>query len=573
MNNVFGFFSKFHPQTNDVGQIKAFQRELGAQRELMLLLIKILRDVPELNKSEDVDAQTKILSHMYYVLDRRNRESMMDFLMDMLLCSLGLDENGEILYVEDTIKESEQLEEAKEKEGEGSAKKTEEESKELEEAKEKEGEGSAKQSEEEKEVAGSKKSGEEGEGFGSDFETRVDEAAERLKIYTDFRRGIRQDMNQIIFTDMYFLLDYEFNISRPLHEIELEEEKDNQSDFEDEKEEDAVNFTADPDLEDDELVSEKDLAREPLTRKINDYMVNTFSSLAEISKILDRKLILSRNELHNTDLNRIVRGSLRLLHYIKHQPEEVDKKTQTVARILEFLRVLMEQFFDQIHRYPKIEKMILEVLIKFRQATPVKSNPLAGVFLQILNKQPSFKLSSLVDKFLYMGLFGSYFDAAKKVSRTKINEESLMLESVKTPRDYKLPTFDVALVQDTLLLLDMDLSVENEIIALKFLKKLIRLDSSKIYCAEVCPPENILKKIFVGAGALLKKREDGWTEPQFMLLKRRLRMAKLSLHWLRPENFEERQGQKKKSKKKSKMFEEAPVDPFGTINQLSYGYR
>ena len=553
---MFGYFSKFHPQTNDVGQIKAFQRELGAQRELMLLLIKILRDVPELNKSEDIDAQTKILSHMYYVLDRRNRESMMDFLMDMLLCSLGLNEKGESLYVEETIEESVKLEKSKEKEDKGSAKQSGEE-------------------EDEENEAGSKKSGEEEGEEEEGFETLVDEAAERLKKYQNFRKGIRQDMNQIIFTDMYFLLDYEFNISRPLHEIELELEKENADEpvLEDEQIEDSKNFVNDPDLEDEDVVSEKDLAREEITKNINDYMVNTFSSLAEISKILDRKLILSRNELHNTDMNRIVRGCLRLLHYIKHQPEEVDKKTQTVARILEFLRVLMEQFFSQIHRHPKIEKMILEVLIKFRQATPVKSNPLAGVFLKILNKQPSFKLSSLVDKFLYMGLFGSYFDAAKKVSRTKINEESLMLESVKTPRDYKLPTFEVALVQDTLLLLDMDLSVENEIIALKFLKKLIRLDASKIYCSEVCPPENILKKIFVGAGALLKKREDDWTEPQFMLLKRRLRMAKLSLRWLRPENFEERQGQKKKSKKKSKMFEEAPVDPFGTINQLSYGYR
>ena len=553
---MFGYFSKFHPQTNDVGQIKAFQRELGAQRELMLLLIKILRDVPELNKSEDIDAQTKILSHMYYVLDRRNRESMMDFLMDMLLCSLGLNEKGESLYVEETIEESVKLEKSKEKEDKGSAKQSGEE-------------------EDEENEAGSKKSGEEEGEEEEGFETLVDEAAERLKKYQNFRKGIRQDMNQIIFTDMYFLLDYEFNISRPLHEIELELEKENADEpvLEDEQIEDSKNFVNDPDLEDEDVVSEKDLAREEITKNINDYMVNTFSSLAEISKILDRKLILSRNELHNTDMNRIVRGCLRLLHYIKHQPEEVDKKTQTVARILEFLRVLMEQFFSQIHRHPKIEKMILEVLIKFRQATPVKSNPLAGVFLKILNKQPSFKLSSLVDKFLYMGLFGSYFDAAKKVSRTKINEESLMLESVKTPRDYKLPTFEVALVQDTLLLLDMDLSVENEIIALKFLKKLIRLDASKIYSSEVCPPENILKKIFVGAGALLKKREDDWTEPQFMLLKRRLRMAKLSLRWLRPENFEERQGQKKKSKKKSKMFEEAPVDPFGTINQLSYGYR
>lgn len=553
LNNVFAYFSKFHPQTEDVGQIKAFQRELNAQRELMLLLVKLLRDVEYLNKQDDIDAQTKILSHLYYILNKRNRESFMDFTLEMIRSSLNLTADWEIEgFTEDEIKERLEREEEKQSEL-------------IKDEKEEISQAENKSTSQNKNDEKSQK--EEGEENETDFNTKVDIAVINNLKYEAFRENIRNDMNQEMFLDMYFLLDYEFNISRPLHKI-IEEKDETKKD----EEIDHEHFKEDPELENQDEITEQDMEREEFTQLLNEYMINTFSSLDDVSEILDRKMILSRSELHNTDINRIVRGCLRLLHFIKHNPEQVDKKSTLVARILDFMRVLMEQFFNQIHKYPKIEKMILEVLVKFRKASPVKSNPLAGVFLKILNQQPSFKLSSLVDKFLYMGLFTSYFDAAKKVSRLKINEDTLMLEPVKTPRDYQMPDFEKTLVQDTILLLDMDLTVENEIITLKFLKKLIRLDRTKFYCPEVCPPEEILKKIFIGAGALLKKRNEDWTEPQFVLLKRRLRMAKLSLNWLRPENFEERQG-KEQTKKKKKLFDEAPPDPFGTINQLSYGYR
>ena len=204
LNNVFAYFSKFHPQTEDVGQIKAFQRELNAQRELMLLLVKLLRDVDKLNRKEDVDAQTKILSHLYYILNKRNRESFMEFILEMIRESLGLTIEWDVVVPPKSEKESEQIKDEKTEEDPESKVQTPSQT------------GDNNEEGEKGEV--------EGEEGSKNVNTIVDQAIKNREIYQHFRNGIRQDMNNEMFLDMYFLLDYEFNISRPLHIIKEEED-------------------------------------------------------------------------------------------------------------------------------------------------------------------------------------------------------------------------------------------------------------------------------------------------------------------------------------------------------------
>ena len=522
LNNLQSYFNHFKPKAKDLGQVKVYMSELNAHKEMMLLCLRILREKPELDNPDDRDSQTRLMSHCYYTFDKFTRDEMMDFVMKMLRRSLKVDEEGKLLEDE-----------------------TEEET-------------------------GGEKEGDAGSFLDSIIAKRRMEA---------FRDVLSRDLSQELFNDFYFLLDYEYEISRPLHEIEREEKEGEEM-----KEENAeeVNNSFVSEEKDEKSINDEDKEREPMLRNLNKLFTETLSSPKDITEALNPKKLLNKTLLDGMDINKVIRYSLRLSHSLKHVPVLWAKKEKNVNKILDFYKQLLDKHFESVHSTPKLEKLISEILVGMRRIKPTKMNSLAVIFLKILNVQPSFKLSSLVDKFIYMGLFISYFDARKKPSRIVLNEETLDFDSKKFPRTFKnIPDFDVILIRDSILLLDMDLPPENEIIVLKFLKKLIRLDPAKFFNSFVTPPEAILKKIFIGTGALLKKKSTGWTEPEFHLLKRRIRMATLALHWLKPEGFDkaaESKNEDQKNKKKRKNSSNESVDmmradhPFHTINYLTQGF-
>ena len=526
LNNVHSYFNHFKPKSNDPGQVKVYMRELLAHKEMMLLCLRILRERPELDNIDDRDSQTRLMSHCYYIFDHSTRTEMIGFVMEILRRSFGLDENGEML--EDENETEGEVEEQKEEAGEG-----------------------------------------EGDSFlKSIIEKRNKEA---------FREGLQQDLSQELFNDFFFLLDYEYQLSRPLHEFKREQGEAK----EEEENADAKSFQSEEPEPD--TASDEDKEREPLVMKMNELFTNTLSSPEDITEALNAKKILGKSNLDGMDINKIIRLSLRLSHSLKHIPGTWAKSDSFVNKILEFFKQLLDKHFATVHSIPKLEKLISELLVQLRRIKPTKLNALAVIFLKILNDQPSFKLSSLVDKFIYMGLFISYFDAKKKPSRMAFNEATLDFDVKKFPRTFKnIPDFDVVLIRDSILLLDMNLPPENEIILLKFLKKLIRLAPEKFFNSFSTPPEKILKKIFIGTGALLKKKSEGWTEAEFHLLKRRLRMSTLALHWLKPEGFdkaaESKNEEKKLKKKRKKEINQSNADiyrgdhPFQTINYLTQNY-
>ena len=524
LNNLHSYFGHFRPKTSDPGQVKVYMRELKAHKEMMLLCLRILRERPELDNLDDRDSQTRLMSHFYYIFDKFTRDEMMEFVMSILKRSFGVDEEG-------LLKEAGGEDAKEDKEGEA---------------------------------------GEKADSFLDDvIESRANQA---------FYDALSQDLSQELFNDFYFVLDYEYGLSRPLHEVRRESKEGSPAEADDME---AKSFASEEPEED--AMNDEDKNREPQICNINDLLAKTIASPSDLTRALNTKKLLSKSTLDGMDINQVIRHSLRLIFSLKHIPGKWAKQEASVNTILEFYRQLLDRHFETVHSIPKLEKLVSEILVRLRRVKPTKLNSLAVIFLRILNEQPSFKLSSLVDKFIYMGLFISYFDAKKKPTRIVFNEETLELTPQKSPRKFKnIPDFDVILIRDSILLLDMDLPLENEIIVLKFLKKLIRLEPSKFFNAYVTPPEKILKKIFIGAGALLKKKNRDWTEPEFHLLKRRLRMATLSLHWLKPEGFDKAAESKTEEKalKKSrlsgqnkKLADPMRSDhPFHTINYLTLNY-
>ena len=527
LNNVHSYFSHFRPKSNDPGQVKVYMRELSAHKEMMLLCLRILRERPELDNLEDRDSQTRLISHCYYVFNQSTRDEMIQFVLDILRRSFGLNEDGEFEGADEEEEDDKGEEEAEDKG--------------------------------------------EGEGEGDSFLKSIIEK----RNMNAFKEGLEQDLSQELFNDFFFLLDYEYKLSKPLHELKRAEEEAEEVD------EDAKSFASEEPEED--TANDDDKAREPVLMKINQLFCNTLSSPTQITEAMNPKSLLSKSKLDGMDINKVIRFCLRLSHSLKHIPGKWVKQDGNVNKILDFFKHLLDKHFTTVHSIPKLEKLVSELLVKLRRVKPTKLNALAVIFLKILNEQPSFKLSSLVDKFIYMGLFISYFDGVKKPSRFLFNEETLDFDPKKTPRVFKnIPDFDVILIRDSILLLDMDLPPENEIIVLKFLKKLIRLKPEKFFNSFVTPPEQILKKIFIGTGALLKKKSNGWTEAEFHLLKRRIRMSTLALHWLKPDGFdkaaESKTEEKKLRKKQKKNLNESNADmyrgdhPFQTINYLTQNY-
>ena len=545
LNNLHSYFGHFRPKTSDPGQVKVYMRELKAHKEMMLLCLRILRERPTLDINKDRDSQTRLMSHCYYIFNKSTREEMIDFVMALLRKSFGVEENEEKLEEEKQQMEEEEKKKKEEKEDE-----VDEEKEEVE------------------------KTDYDAEGF---LDSTI---AKRQLMY--FRDNLSQDLSQELFNDFYFLLDYEYNLSRPLHEI-IREEK-NEENKEEDQEEDAKSFVSEE--KPDDVYNEGDQNREAELRNLNDLFTKTITSPSDLTEALNPKKLLTKSVLDGMDINQIIRYTLRFAHSLKHVPVKWAKQEGSVNKILEFYKQLLDKHFETVHSIPKLEKLVSEILVQLRRVKPTKLNAIAVIFLRILNDQPSFKLSSLVDKFIYMGLFISYFDAKKKTTRIALNEDTLEFEPRKFPRVFKnIPDFDAILIRDSILLLDMDLPPENEIIVLKFLKKLIRLAPTKFFTAYVTPPEKILKKIFIGTGALLKKKSKDWTEVEFNLLKRRLRMSTLSLNWLKPEGFEkaaenqkEDREQKRKKKKRQEKQKQKATDPmssnhpFFTINYLTQGY-
>lgn len=523
LNNLHNYFGHFRPKTSDPGQVKVYMRELKAHKEMMLLCLRILRERPELDNEDDRDSQTRLMSHLYYTFDKSTRDEMMEFVMTILKRSFGVNKEG-LLEGDEEKKEEDEKKEEEDKKG----------------------------------------------------ESFLDDVIEERQ-NNSFKEALSQDLSQELFNDFYFVLDYEYALSRPLHEVQRENQEENPPD----EEVDAKSFASEEPEED--SMTDEDRNREPELLNLNKLFAGTIASPSDLTRALNSKKLLSKSSLDGMDINQVIRHSLRLIFSLKHIPGKWAKQEASVNMILEFYRQLLDKHFDTVHSIPKLEKLVSEILVKLRRVKPTKLNSLAVIFLRILNDQPSFKLSSLVDKFIYMGLFISYFDAKKKPTRIVFNEETLELVPQKTPRKFKnIPDFDVILIRDSILLLDMDLALENEIIVLKFLKKLIRLEPTKFFNSFVTPPEKILKKIFIGAGALLKKKSRDWTEPEFHLLKRRLRMATLALHWLKPEGFdkavESKYEEKLKKKRRASANEKKLADPmrsdhpFHTINYLTVNY-
>ena len=564
LNNVHSYFSHFRPKTKDPGQMKVYMRELNAHKEMMILCVRILRERPELDNLDDRDSQTRLMSHFYYIFDHSTRDEMMEFVMSIMKRSFGVNEEGE-------------MEEEGEGEGEGEGEREGEGEGEGEGEREGEGEGEG-EGEREGEGEGERKGEGEGEGEGEregegeQTNSFLQSVIEKRRIEY-FKERLSQDLSQELFNDFYFLLDYEYNLSKPLHEMKREEAEASE-------EEEAKSFKSEEKEEDPS--SDEDQQRQPQLKRLNDLFTQTLSSPPDITQALNPKTLLNKGTLDGMDINQVIRFTLRLIHSLKHIPEKWAKHDGHVNKILDFYKQLLEKHFDMVHSIPKLEKLISEILVKLRRVKPTKLNSLAIIFLKILNEQPSFKLSSLVDKFIYMGLFISYFDALKKPTRIAFNEETLDFDPRKFPRTFKnIPDFDVILIRDSILLLDMKLPPENEIIVLKFIKKLIRLEPKKFFNSFTTPPEKILKKIFIGTGALLKKKSKDWTEAEFHLLKRRLRMSTLALHWLNPEGFDqavESKTEEKKKKKRKKSNEQSTLDimrgdhPFQTINYLTEGF-
>jgi hypothetical protein len=150
---------------------------------------------------------------------------------------------------------------------------------------------------------------------------------------------------------------------------------------------------------------------------------------------------------------------------------------------------MLENFYKDIHSLTKLERLVVSLYKVIRQSTATRSVNSARIFLWLFNTPVEFKVSSLVDKFVYMGLFNDYLPQRPKGKQVSfVLAEGVLERAEGQPgeRTSASLTFESKKVSEALGQLRIsNVDFEKEVVLVKFLANLYRLNKDKFSSTEV----------------------------------------------------------------------------------------
>ena len=248
----------------------------------------------------------------------------------------------------------------------------------------------------------------------------------------------------------------------------------------------------------------------------------------DLKKIMD-KIAETGDNPDTASYNNLVRNSLKLFYFISNYEDKLlDKDFLSVIKCLD---KVMRSSYEVITKVARLERLYIEMYMlihKKKNATSVNS---ALIFFTIFTGAAEFKLSSLVDKYIYMGLFNNYFQRAQHKSQILLNRDTLEYikdDRVKRATLIKLEKIKIEKENLNQILLQLNLeeiNKNNEIILLKFFQKCYFINREEVAGLDF-DSEVVLRKF----GEVIKVYEkfDELSPIDLILLKRRMDFVKIA---------------------------------------------
>ena len=224
-----------------------------------------------------------------------------------------------------------------------------------------------------------------------------------------------------------------------------------------------------------------------LTQATKDHILDKKKSILPAVKRIVDELRRKGARFDSMGYNSVIRGLLRLHFILDHFGS--DLFLETFHDILTALDALLEHSYKEVHALTNLEKLIVNLYVQIHTHTLIASAHSARVFLWLFNTHVEFKVSSLVDKYIYMGLFNNYLRQPKDERLLWMDPQSGHLHRELRPQadaPVKLVTdsliFDSSKVAEAMDHLRFaTLAFENEVILVKFLLQLSKLNQQKFF--------------------------------------------------------------------------------------------
>lgn len=279
---------------------------------------------------------------------------------------------------------------------------------------------------------------------------------------------------------------------------------------------------------------------ESLSTLVKDYIYEKRKSVvASLTRLLDE--VKRKNIRFDTmGFNSVIRTLLKIFYIINDSGK--DLFIEHYRQILGALDFLLENNYKDIHSLTKLEKLFVNIYLLIHNQTGLNSVNSSRVFLWLFNTHVEFKISSLVDKYIYMGLFNNYLKNMKLEKYLKLDQNSGEIDYiVKEESQVQITKWAARLSYDTKKVIEAfeqlnykGLLLESELILMKFSTNLFKIDRKKFF--EV----NVKSDVIVGKIRAIKAQMVdifSKSESDLLLLKYRIKFV---LVFLKKENLSDK---------------------------------
>lgn len=279
------------------------------------------------------------------------------------------------------------------------------------------------------------------------------------------------------------------------------------------------------------------LADEQLVKMLKDHVLDKRKlAIPALRRLLDdfkRRPV----KFDSMGFNSLIRALLKTYFLIENFTGEL--YLENYLEISAALDKLLESSYKELHSLTKLEKLVVNLYVRVYERSQLHSLESARVFLWLCNTHVEFKVSALVDKYIYMGLFNNFFKAPKVTEMLRFDQLSgeIVREKGKpVPADVEPKgalastagmTFEVSKVGEAVDQLSFKgLLFENELILEKFLHNLFKIDRKRFFEVPI-KPEVIIDKSRAVVDGLSTFYTD--SDSALLLLKFRVKFTTMML--------------------------------------------
>lgn len=193
-------------------------------------------------------------------------------------------------------------------------------------------------------------------------------------------------------------------------------------------------------------------------------------AFAKLLGSLKRKI----SRFDSLNYNLLIRDILVLYYIINDEVAQLD--AQNHEDIVNTLNKIYKQYYKDIKKVSKLERLFVELYLFLNKTKAVKSNKSAAIFFNIFSAYSEFKFASLIDKYVYMGLFNNYIVKNNDKAKAVFTKDALEFHkdaAGKEEHKNKLAKIQLSKekLEEVLKQLSIDvLSAGNEMVLLKFVK-------------------------------------------------------------------------------------------------------